>query len=123
MEKGDTVFIEEWLLRRSYCNPEKNYCNPDGSATSRVFKLRAIDQGQLSVDIKSLTTVETAIKDPTRFILFELANATVEENGLRTIYDPLEDGTNPAHALITGMAMEDEVTPGILGRKSRRVFF
>jgi len=123
MEKGDTVKTEEWLLRRSFCNPEKNYCNPDGYATSRGFKLRAKDEGMLSVDLKSMTTIEETIKDPTRFVLFELLNATVEENGLQTIYDPLEGGTNPAHALITGMTIEDEIIPGILGRKSRRVFF
>ena len=83
--------------------------------------MRAKDEGMLSVDLKSMTTIEETIKDPTRFVLFELLNATVEENGLQTIYDPLEGGTNPA--LITGMTIEDEIIPGILGRKSRRVFF
>ena len=42
---------------------ERKYMNPDGTATSRVFKLRDKDNGQLSVDVKSLTTSEQAVGD------------------------------------------------------------
>lgn len=50
------VATDEWLFRRSFL-PEKKYMAPDGSATSRVFKLREKDNGELSVDVKSLTTM------------------------------------------------------------------
>ena len=123
MKKGDPVSIKEWLYRRSYCLPERKYCNPDGTATSRVFKLREKDNGRLSVDIKSLTTPEKCIMDSSKFILFEISNEIVEKQGLKTIHDPLDDGTNDAHALLIGMSMEDDVVPGILARKSLRVIF
>ena len=38
---------QEWLFRRGRATPEKNYMNPDGTATSRVFKLREKDNGEL----------------------------------------------------------------------------
>jgi hypothetical protein len=67
-----SVDSTEWLYRRSYSSPEKNYLNPDGSATSRVFKLREKDHGELSVDVKSLTTPANSIGDASKFILFEI---------------------------------------------------
>lgn len=121
MNKGDKISIEEFLFRRGFSTPEKKYCNPDGSATSRVFKLREKDAGMLSVDLKSKTTAERAITDPTRFMLFELKNESVEEVDLETVYDPLDDGSNNAHALIVGMQMEDDIAPGYLARNSKRV--
>lgn len=115
--------IKEWLYRRSYSSPEKKYCNPDGSATSRVFKLREKDNGRLSVDLRSMTTPRRCVSDPSKFMLFEICNEVVVEHGLNTIYDPLDDGSNDAHALMIGMALEDDVIPGILARKSRRVIW
>ena len=121
MNKGDKIEIDEFLYRRGFSTPEKKYCNPDGSATSRVFKLREKDAGMLSVDLKSMTSAERAISDPGRFMLFELKNESVEEIDLKTVYDPLDDGSNDAHALITGMQMDDEIAPGHLARNSKRV--
>jgi len=96
--------------------------NPDGSATSRVFKLRENDFGELSVDVKSLTTPEKSVGDVSRHILFELPNRHVEDIGLMTFHDPLQDATNDAHAVITGMTMEDEIMPGLLSKISKRVY-
>lgn len=116
---------QEWLYRRGYATPEKKYMNPDGSATSRVFKLREKDNGELSVDVKSMTTPEKAIGDPTKFMLFEISNAAVLGAGLFTYHAPLSEQKqgidNPAHAVIIGMSLDDDILPGILARKSRRV--
>lgn len=115
----------EWLFRRGYATPEKNYLNPDGSATSRVYKLREKDNGELSVDIKSMTTPAQAVGDVSRFMLFEIANNDVLEAGLATYHDPLTADAhgvdNPAHAVIVGLSLDDDVLPGVLARKSRRV--
>jgi hypothetical protein len=56
-------------------------------------------------------------------MLFEISNEVVDANGLKTIYDPLDDGSNDAHALLLGMSMEVEIMPDILARKSRRVIW
>ena len=117
------VSIEEILFRRAYCTPLKNFMNPDGSATSRVFKLRDKDNGELSVDISSLTTKEKSVGDPNRFILFEFENKIVNELKLNTYKDPLPDGANDAHAVIVGMDIKDDVTPGKLAKASRRILF
>lgn len=117
------VAQDEWLLRRSYCTPEKNYLNPDGTATSRSFKLRTKDNGELSVDVKSMTTPEKSVGDKTKYFLFEVSNEAVAQIGLKTLHDPLEDGSNDAHAVIVGMSIEDETFPGLLARSSRRVYF
>ena len=114
------VSSEEWLFRRSYGNPLRKYYNPDGSATSRAFKLKAKDEGELSVNVKSLTTPELSILDPLKFILFELKNSFIEENNLLTFYDPLL--TNTSHAVIVGMSIEDEILPALLAKNSKRVF-
>lgn len=115
------VKAEEWLLRRSYCSPLKNFLNPDGTATSRVFKLRPKDQGRLSVNVKSLTNFYTSVGDQERFILFEIANVEIIQQGLQTEYDPLEDGSNDAHAVIVGIDEDDEMIPRRLAAKARRV--
>jgi len=123
MDVRKLVAEDEWLYRRYYL-PEKKYMNPDGTATSRVFKLREKDNGELSVDVKSLTTAEIAIKDKASFFLFELSNKSVIEiiaPPLATYHDPVMDGTNEAHALIVGMLLEDDITPGILARASKKV--
>jgi hypothetical protein len=51
MQERKHVAEDEWLFRRSWL-PEKKFLNPDGSATSRVFKLKEKDKGELSVDVK-----------------------------------------------------------------------
>jgi len=116
------VNTEEWLFRRGYSTPEKKYMNPDGSATSRVFKLRPTDNGNLSVNVKSLTSALKAIQDPQKHFLFEIQNAKVLSIGLETFHDPLPDGLNDAHAIIVGMEQDDEITPGLLAKNSRRVY-
>ncbi len=79
MQVKERVNRNEWLYRRGFSSPEKKYMNPDGTATSRVFKLREKDNGELSVDIASLTTPEKSIGDPSKFFLFKIKNATVED--------------------------------------------
>lgn len=115
------VSIDEILLRRAYCSPLKNYMNPDGSATSRVFKLREKDKGELSVDVNSLTTKEKSVGDTGKYILFELGNRVVDDLRLKTYYDPLPDGVNDAHAVIVGIDPYDDVTPSLLAKASKRV--
>ena len=51
--------------------------NPDGTAASRAFKLRESDIGELSVDVKSVTSTSISVKDPNKFILFEISNKDV----------------------------------------------
>jgi len=99
--------------------------SPDGTATSRVFKLRANkNETELSVDVRSMTTAEKSVGDKSKFFLFELPNKVVleiTETNLLTYHDPLEGGTNDAHAVIVGMSSEDDITPGLLARSSRKV--
>ena len=124
MSARTPVKATEFLYRRGYNTPLKKYANPDGTASSRVFKLREADHGELSVDVKSMCSAEKSVGDLEKFILFELSNQVVldiEDPKLITLHDPLEDGTNDAHAVIVGMTMEDEITPGLLARASRRV--
>lgn len=123
--KSGKVPLEEWLYRRGYNSPVHKFMNPDGTATSRIFKLRPKDEGKLSVDVKSLTTPEVAIGSPATYFLFELSAKNIESIGLETWYDPLtqaEHGIeNPAHAFINGMEEEDEILPVQLASFSRRV--
>lgn len=119
MNQRKLVSPSEWLYRRSW--PGKQYMNPDGTATSRVFKLREKDNGELSVDVKSLTTAVASVTDPEKFNLFEVPNKVVEENELKTFHDPLPDGANNAHAVIIGLTIEDDIKPGILARNCNRV--
>ena len=95
--------------------------NPDGSATSRVFKLREIDNEELSLNVKSLTTPQITITNPEKFFLFELPNSGVLKIGLECFHHPIPDGSNDAHAIICGMTMDDDIYPGQLARLSRRV--
>jgi len=123
MAERKRISEEEWLYRRGYSKPEKNYMNPDGTATSRVFKLREKDEGELSVDVKSMTTPEKAIGDAGRFFLFELPNRAILKISipqLATFHAPLPG--NDAHAVIVGMTMDDEITPGLLAKASKRIF-
>ena len=111
---------EEWLYRRGYCTPVKKYMNPDGTATSRVFKLRERDDGELSVDVKSITTPEKSIGDNQKYFLFEIHNKFVLEIGLLSFHEPMPD--NEAHSVIVGMTLDDEILPGSLARNSKRVY-
>lgn len=58
-------------------------------------------------------------------MLFEIANNDVLEAGLMTYHDPLTADVhgidNPAHAVIIGLSLDDDVLPGVLARKSRKV--
>ncbi len=117
------VSTEEWLYRRGYSTPVKKYMNPDGTATSRVFKVRPQDNGELSVDVKSLSNASKSLGDPFKYFLFEIKNAFILEiESLVTLHDPLPDGTNDAHAVIIGMSLGDDITPGLLARASKRVY-
>lgn len=110
----------ELLYRIGYISPEKKFMNPDGTATSRVFKLREKDNGKLSVDVKSLTSAMIAIKNPNEYMLFEVLVFNIETLGLSSYYDPKED--NAAHAYIFGMDLDDDITPGLLARKAKRIY-
>ncbi|MGV3767286.1 MAG: hypothetical protein ACO1NW_14225 [Chitinophagaceae bacterium] len=124
---GTKVLSINHLYRRGFGPPDKRFLNPDGSATSRLFKLRAKDEGKLSVDVKEMTTPDQAVIDPTKFILFEIPVRGVSEIKLDAIHDPLtleEHGVeNLAHALILGIDDDDDVKPGLLARMSKRIDF
>jgi len=112
----------ELLYRTGYLQ----YMNPDGSATSRTFKLRANkNETELSVDVASLTIPTKSIKDPLKFALYEIRNSNVLELGLQTLHDPLPNSEsiidNPAHAVIIGIDINDEIIPAQLARASKRI--
>ncbi|HEY5370638.1 MAG TPA: hypothetical protein VIJ75_16760 [Hanamia sp.] len=69
-----------------------------------------------------MTTPEKAVGDSNKFFLFELANEDVEKLELQSYHDRLPDGSNGAHAVIIGMTIDDEIKPGLLARKSKRVY-
>lgn len=126
MDNRTPVHPSEWLYRRAYA--QKNYLNPDGSATSRCFVLRATkNETELSVDVCSLSTPENSIKDPEKYALFKLRNQSVLDLELSTYHDPLnleEHGEdNLAHALIFGLDPEDDILPKELAKASLRVHF
>ena len=125
MKKGDKVSVEELLLRRVY-KSDKRYRHPiTGRPSSRAFAPRPRDEGKLSVDIESLTTLEKAINDPIRFVLYRISTALVYRLGLDCIYDPIQSETmeNLAHAIVIGFKENDESVPGILARKSELINF
>ena len=71
-----------------------------------------------------MPTANIAVLDKRNFFLFELLNKSViliTSPQLTTYLDPLLNGANNAHAVITGMALEDEITPGILAKASKKV--
>lgn len=121
MDTKVDVDLMESLYRRSFLNPLKKFLNLDGSATSRVFKLREKDKGELSTDVKSLTTPKKSIVDANKYLLFEIEVSEVVTMGLSAKHDPIEN--NPAHSFIWGMEEEDDIFPGLLARKSKRVTF
>src|SRR5271170_6557553 len=89
-----------------------NHQNPDGSPTSRVFKPRPVDREKLSVDIKSLTTLQKSLKDGAMFFLCEgnigeiQAVKNIQSENLQVMPDILED--NEAHALIVRISDDDD---------------
>lgn len=113
MNSGDPVPSAEYLLRRGYC-PQQ--IRRDGTVTSRAFVARPKDEGKLSVDIESLTTLAVSIKDASLFRLCRILTSDVYNLGLGCIYDPLAD--NIAHALITGLDGEDLEIPQLLSIKA-----
>jgi hypothetical protein len=71
-----------------------------------------------------MTTAEKSVEDASKFFLFELPNKAVIEvrnPQLVTYHDAIEDGTNDAHAVIVGMSINDDITPGLLARASKKV--
>jgi hypothetical protein len=108
----------EYLYRRSFNDPLKKYCNPDGTATSRVFKLRPKDENQLSVNVKSLTTIAQSVQDTSKYILFEISHLSVQQCGVNAYSDP--DQGNLAHAFIWGdnFDLDNDVIPGLLARRA-----
>lgn len=124
--KADRVSEDKNLLRRAFGPPDKRFLNPDGSATSRVFKLRK-NEGELSVDVKEMVIPEKSVIDQHKFVLFEISVVSVEALGLWVTHDPLtlkDHGIeNQAHALIFGLEESDETKPGLLARSSKRIFF
>lgn len=125
--RGQKVSSLYHLYRRAFGPPDKRFLNPDGSATSRVFKLRPKDNGELSVDVKELTTIASAIIDPARFVLFEIPVKSVEDLSLTAVHDPLNQSEhgidNNAHAVILGIPEDDDILAGQLARSSVRVSY
>lgn len=122
MNRGDVINSEELLYRRGYNSPEKKYLNPDGTATSRVFKLREKDAGGLSVDLASLTTPEAAVLDPNLYNLFQVSNGVVEAIELQTMYDANFAAQKNSHCIIVGMQMDDETKPAYLAKNSTKIY-
>lgn len=114
---NEKIIEDDDLYRRGRIK----WVNPDGTATSRVFKLRqGKDEGKLSTDLKRLTTAEISIVNKEEYNLFEIRVAEVFNLDLSVVYDGLEN--NIAHCYIFGMDEDDEILPGLLARKSKRVF-
>ncbi|MCB9316590.1 MAG: hypothetical protein H6569_10665 [Lewinellaceae bacterium] len=110
-------FGTPWIARNSLggCDTGKKY-KSDGA--------HPVSSGK-DGNVRRLRTPEKAIGDPTKFMLFEISNAAVLGAGLFTYHAPLSEQKqgidNPAHAVIIGMSLDDDILPGILARKSRRV--
>ncbi len=123
MKNGDKISADEMLYRRGYSSPEKKYLNPDGTPTSRVFKLRAKDEGKLSMGLARLTTPAVFVGDSTLFNVFEISNNHVENIDLYTIFDGEHNKNTPAHCLIIGMEEEDDAKPAYLAKNARKINF
>lgn len=94
--------------------------------TSRAFKLREQDDGELSVNVASLTTPLDSVSDATKYRLYEISHPDVktcnEKAGEIAGYlCPIAE--NSGHGAIIGdyFDVEDEVTPGLLARKAKHV--
>lgn len=122
MNRGNKINSDELLYRRGFNSPEKKYLNPDGTATSRVFKLRPKDNEKLSVDLAKLTTPEKAVVDSSQYNLFEIKNTSDEEIGLYTVYDAIFTSEQNSHCLIIGMTNDDETNPSYLAKNSKKIY-
>ncbi|VAW13559.1 hypothetical protein MNBD_BACTEROID03-2036 [hydrothermal vent metagenome] len=127
MNKGDVITNpKESFYRRVYRKDKRYIDKRTGRFLSRAFTPRPKDNGFLSVDMKRLTTLESAISnDPTKFLLGVILNEDVIDLGLKSIYDPKtlgEDGfENNAHCLIGQIDKGDESIAGILARKAKKI--
>lgn len=119
MNKGDRIDPDEFLLRRGYY-PDKRFIKIDGSIGSRAFVPRKNENGEISVDIESLTTYEKSIKDVNKYRLLRIQCSFVNSLGLECIYDPDDNPSdpNPAHSLICGFVEDDEKIPAVLAKKA-----
>lgn len=125
MKIGDSISVDETLLRRVY-RKDKRYRDPKtGRPSSRAFAPRPRDEGKLSVDIESMSSFENTIIDPIKFILYRISVALINELDLDCIYDPIvnQDFENLAHALVVGFDEEDESVPAIIARKAEQIDF
>jgi hypothetical protein len=120
-KKGALVADDDWLFRR-VLKGNKFIDKKSGNPTSRAFALREVDNNELSVDAKSLTTANVSIDDPKKYRLFEISHIQVKECNVVAYHDPLQN--NEAHSVIKG---EDfvfggsDVIPGLLARRAVQV--
>ena len=127
MNKGDVITNpNESFYRRVYRKDKRYIDKKTGKFLSRAFTPRPKDEGFLSVDLKRMTTIESALNnDSAKFLLGVLMNKDVISIGLKSIYDPKtieEDGfDNKAHCLIGYIDEEDESIAGILARKAQKI--
>ncbi len=124
MRDGDEIDDVNAVFYRRIYRSDKKYLDKTGRPTSRAFSPRPKDDGQLSVDLSSLSTPQDSCGDVVRFTLFSILGKTVKSTDLKIIYNPIsfiQDGkekTNIAHSIIIGFEKDDESKPGILARSS-----
>ncbi len=64
--------------------------------------------------------MKTVLNNPIKYVLFEIDVKDVLDTHLSVDHDPEDD--NEAHAIIYTIADDDDATPGLLARKSRRIY-
>ena len=76
---------------RSFSELESGWDSYDAQErpSSRAFSPRPKDEGKLSVDIERLISLENAIADPAKFILYRVTVVLINFLGLECIYDPI----------------------------------
>ena len=126
MKNGDEIIdTDAFFYRRVYSSGRQYIIKETGRPTSRAFSPRPKDEGELSVDLTSLTTPVDSVGDLKKFCLWEIGNVDVRKIDLRAFYNPMvkkKNGfDNPAHCVISGFEEEDESKAGILARKSIKV--
>ena len=75
----------------------------NGRITSAAFKPRPGENG-LSVDILSLTTIETSLKNPDKLLAAIIKAEDAVKEGCECFHDPVPD--NYSHALIKGITKQ-----------------
>lgn len=75
----------------------------NGRITSAAFKPKPGEEG-LSVDIPSLTTIETSIKYPDKFFAAIITAEIAVKVGCECVHDPVPE--NYSHALIRGITKQ-----------------